>query len=148
MKTQAGRRLLRASLLQCLVDAPTILERQGAIGEMVALPAAQEGAQAFLAEIPAGVHKCLPMLAQLTGSNPSVRAAPPGTIVQAVLHTRQMLMAVQACLCCRTVSVDCHSFTHANSDTVAGPRDRSFPNEKAMVFRLPPVVYSHVRAYF
>lgn len=104
MHTQAGRRLLRASLLQCLVDTPTILERQAAIGELVALPAVQEGAQAFLAEIPASVHKCLPMLAQLTGSNPAVRPAPPGTIVQAVLHIRQMLMSVQACLHCSMIS--------------------------------------------
>lgn len=102
MKTQAGRRLLRASLLQCLVDAPTILARQTAIGELVAHPPVQERVQSFLADVPAGIHKCLPMLAQLAGSNACVRAASPGSIVQAVLQIRQMLIAIQARSCrCR-----------------------------------------------
>lgn len=97
MKTRSGRRLLRASLLQCLVDTPTILERQAAIGELVAMPAVQAELQAFLANIPTGIHECLPLLAQLPSSNTPGRATSPTKIVQAVLNVRQTLIAVQAC---------------------------------------------------
>eukprot|EP00892_Ulva_mutabilis_P010804 jgi/Ulvmu1/8096/UM004_0335.1 len=104
MKTQSGRRLLRASLLQCLVDSPTILERQAAIGELAAMPLVQEGLQEFLQDFPSGTHQCLPLLAHLPSSNGPGRAASPMKIVQAVLNVRQMLMAVQASLTFMTIN--------------------------------------------
>lgn len=99
LKLKAGRRLLRASLLQPLVSAPTILERQNALAELITLPAAQTALQDLLRSIPSGVHQCLPALSQTapvtnTG-NANGRLKAPTRLIQAVLKVKAMLVQIQ-----------------------------------------------------
>lgn len=99
LKLKAGRRLLRASLLQPLVSEPTIVERQNAIAELISLPDVQVALQDFLRSIPAGVHQCLPALLQAapvtdTG-NPHGRLKAPTGLIHAALKLKTMLAGIQ-----------------------------------------------------
>lgn len=99
LKLKAGRRLLRASLLQPLVNEPTIVERQNAIAELISLPDVQAGLQDLLTSIPTGVHQCLPAVchvAPLTNSrNPNARLKAPSRLIQAVLKIKSVLVETQ-----------------------------------------------------
>jgi hypothetical protein len=99
LKLKAGRRLLRASLLQPLVSEPTILERQNTIAELVSLPDVQAALQDLLQSIPPGVHQSIPVLSQVatvahTG-NPNGRLKAPSRFIQAVLKVKSMLVEIQ-----------------------------------------------------
>lgn len=96
IKTKAGARLLRASLLQPLVDVPTITERQNAIAELHASRGAQQAVQEFLAEVPADVGRCLAAVARPFGGGANDRAAlaASSAFIQSVLRLRNLLLGV------------------------------------------------------
>jgi MutS domain III len=106
LKLKAGRRLLRASLLQPLISQPTILERQNTIAELISMPDVQAGLQEFLQSIPPGVHQCLPALSQVVpdtnknpmGGNPNGRLKAPTRLIQAVLKIKTILVEMQVLL--------------------------------------------------
>jgi hypothetical protein len=109
LKLKAGRRLLRASLLQPLISQPTILERQNAIADLISMPDVQAGLQNFLQSIPPGVHQCLPVLSHVVpvpttthslGGNPNDRLKAPTRLIQAVLKLKALLVEMQVSASC------------------------------------------------
>jgi DNA mismatch repair ATPase MutS len=97
--THQGKRLLRSALLQPLINVPTILERQKAIGTLRSNPHLQRAAQTLLAGLPKDIHKCVPPGSSVAGQPLSKMPKNAAfTAVQAVLHLRHVLVASQVCI--------------------------------------------------
>jgi DNA mismatch repair ATPase MutS len=97
MKTKAGARMLRASLLQPLISVPTITERQNAIGELTEKGTVQAALQSFLASMPNDVYKCITNMSRTLDESTSGKAtsSTSTTFIQSVLRLRSLLMGVK-----------------------------------------------------
>jgi DNA mismatch repair ATPase MutS len=97
MKTKAGSRMLRASLLQPLVSVPTINERQNAIEELMERAHVQAALQSFLAWMPNDVYKCITAMSRTLEADTSIKTtmSASAAFIQSILRMRCLLMGIK-----------------------------------------------------